>query len=103
MIFAAGNDGDDDSTPCTIGSPSIGKNVLAVGSSSSGETRYTFTNSAGEGLSTFAEEAADIDTVSYFSSFGPSTDNRIKPEIVAPGDMVSGGELSSRPLWPGVE
>lgn len=91
MIFAAGNDGDTFSTTCTISSPGISKNVLAVGSSSSGETRYTFTNADGEQLTSYSDEAADMDTVSFFSSYGPSTDNRIKPELVAPGDMVRGG------------
>lgn len=68
--------------------------MLAVGSSSSGETRYTFTNADGEMLNSFADASADIDTVSYFSSYGPSADNRIKPELVAPGDMVRVRESS---------
>lgn len=84
------------STSCTISSPGIGKNVLAVGSSSSGGTRYTVTGADGERLTSYASQAADIDTVSYFSSYGPSTDNRIKPELVAPGDMVRGKELRSQ-------
>ena len=90
LIFAAGNDGDanDNRTVCTIGSPAIGKNVLTVGATSSGETRLTTTAEDGteaDGTNGFA----DIDTVAVFSSYGPTTDGRIKPEIVAPGDMVS--------------
>ncbi len=91
LIFAAGNAGDGDgvSTTCTIGSPAIGKNVLAVGSSSSGETQLPVTDADGELLgSTTQTSFADIDTVSFFSSRGPTTDGRIKPEIVAPGDRV---------------
>lgn len=72
---------------CTIGSPAIGKNVLAVGASSSGRTGFTRTNADGEELAV-GDTSADIDTVAFFSSYGPSTDNRIKPEIVAPGDGV---------------
>ena len=72
---------------CTIGSPAIVKNVLAIGSTSSGETRLTVTGSDGEAR-TGLNGVADIDTVSYFSSYGPTQDNRIKPELVAPGDLV---------------
>lgn len=89
LIFAAGNSGDTPSTVCTIGSPAIGKNVLAVGSSSSGLTSFTVTNADGEEIAS-GDTSAGIDTVSYFSSYGPSTDNRIKPEVVAPGDRVRG-------------
>ena len=72
---------------CTIGSPAIAKNVLAIGSTSSGKTRLTLTGSDGEARTDFSG-VTDIDTVSYFSSYGPTRDNRIKPELVAPGDLV---------------
>ncbi len=101
LIFAAGNAGDSVSTTCTIGSPAIGKNVLAVGSSSSGDARFTATNSDGDERVTVGQGYADIDTVSFFSSRGPTTDNRIKPDIVAPGDLVrgSGDILYMRENW----
>ena len=96
LIFAAGNDGDvnDGRSVCTISSPAITKNVLAVGATSSGESRITLTAADGttfDGTNGFA----DIDTVASFSSYGPTLDNRIKPEIVAPGDMVSAFALFS--------
>eukprot|EP00752_Nemacystus_decipiens_P002900 g2698.t1 len=81
VVFAAGNCGDtttDDLTDnCTILdddegtvlSPAQGKNVVAVGASESA------------GVS-----GKDPDTVSFFSSKGPTIDGRIKPDIVAPGD-----------------
>ena len=81
VVFAAGNCGDtstDDLTDnCTVLddeegtvlSPAQGKNVVAVGASESA------------GVS-----GKDPDTVSYFSSKGPTIDGRIKPDIVAPGD-----------------
>ncbi|CAM9668187.1 unnamed protein product, partial [Laminaria digitata] len=89
LLFAAGNSGDvdDGRTVCTIGSPGLGKNILTVGASSSGETRVTLTaedGTAADGTNGFA----DIDTVAVFSSYGPTQDGRIKPEIVAPGDMI---------------
>ena len=89
LIFAAGNDGDieDGRDVCTIGTPAIAKNVLTIGSTSSGETRLTTTGSDGEARTDF-NGWADMDTVSYFSSYGPTQDNRVKPELVAPGDLV---------------
>ncbi|CAN0481273.1 unnamed protein product, partial [Hapterophycus canaliculatus] len=77
LIFAAGNDGENpENSVCTIGSPAIAKNVLAVGATSSGETRFN------------TDGVYDIDHVASFSSWGFTTDGRIKPEVVAPGDMV---------------
>lgn len=87
LIFAAGNDGNFSNT-CTISSPAVGKNVLAVGASSSGGTRLTVTTSSGENLVSLDQDPSDIDGVAFFSSSGPTADNRIKPEIVAPGDQV---------------
>lgn len=75
LIFAAGNLGDD-VTGCSISSPAIGKNCLAVGSSMSGAIRLS-------------PPSGDMDDVSDFSSVGPTTDGRIKPDVVAPGHYVS--------------
>ncbi|CAN0484703.1 unnamed protein product, partial [Laminaria digitata] len=90
LIFSAGNDGellDDFRTVCTMSSPAIGKNALAVGASSSGETRLTTTATDGK-AATGTNGWADVDTVAVFSSYGPTQDGRIKPEVVAPGDAV---------------
>ncbi|CAN0198488.1 unnamed protein product, partial [Ectocarpus sp. 6 AP-2014] len=76
LIFAAGNDGELRRSTCTIGSPAIAKNVLAVGASTSGDTRLSATPGSG------------IDTVAVFSSYGPTSDSRIKPEVLAPGDAI---------------
>lgn len=85
LLFAAGNDGETDpkTVPCTIGSPAIAKNVLTVGATSAGETRLN------------SGEIYDIDRVSTFSSWGFTTDGRIKPEVVAPGDKVSDNSSST--------
>lgn len=92
LIFAAGNEGDQSQgssrSTCTIGSPAISKNVLAVGATSSGETRVTATGADGN-MHVGDGEYADIDTVAFFSSYGPTLEGRIKPEVVAPGDQVS--------------
>lgn len=69
IFFAAGNNGFRGYY--TVISPSIGKNVIAVGSSGSGHVSYQ-----------------RLDYVSPFSSSGPSVDGRIKPDIVAPGYVI---------------
>ena len=61
---------------CTIGSPAIAKNCLAVGATSAGETRLN------------SDEVYDIDHVASLSSWGLTKDDRIKPEVLAPGDTV---------------
>ena len=88
LLFSVGNDGNLSDSGCTVGSPAIAKNVLTVGSSSSGQTRWTSTREDGEPVEALDDPMSDIDTVSYFSSQGPTEDGRIKPEIVAPGDQV---------------
>lgn len=94
LIFAAGNEGDvdDGRINCTINNPAIGKNVLAVGATSSGETRLGITGEQGEAADG-TNGYADVDTVASFSSYGLTQDGRIKPEVVAPGDAVSPFDL----------
>lgn len=93
LIFAAGNDGDQDDSrsTCTINSPAIAKNVLTVGASSSDESRFPSTTPDGEAIEYLDSISGDIDTVAFFSSYGLTTDGRIKPEVVAPGDQVRKG------------
>ncbi|CAM9313629.1 unnamed protein product [Discosporangium mesarthrocarpum] len=80
VIVAAGNCGDilDSDFDCdgigpteSVLSPAQAKNVIAVGAAQSGGSM-----------------TRDMDTVSYFSSKGPTPDGRIKPDIVAPGDPL---------------
>ncbi|CAN0370803.1 unnamed protein product, partial [Scytosiphon promiscuus] len=90
IIFAAGNLGGFKDIPgresCSVGSPALGKNILSVGASSSGASRATDTGADGRLL--YDQDQADIDTLAFFSSYGPTSDSRIKPEVVAPGDQV---------------
>ncbi|CAN0265381.1 unnamed protein product, partial [Laminaria digitata] len=67
LVFAAGNQGDASTDLCSITTPATGKNSLAVGSSSSGITRFAVGRS--------------IDEVSGFSGRGPLADGRIKPDV----------------------
>lgn len=116
IIFSAGNEGGFKDVPsresCTIRFPGLGKNTLTVGATSSGPVRATSTGSDGRliyerlGITDYSPEGypwicpfpflgipstsdpADIDTIAYFSSYGPTMDARVKPEVVAPGDQV---------------
>ena len=83
ILFAAGNSG---SGAGTVGSPGTAKNV--------------FTSGASEGVQAFgaadqcgiADSGADsaMDVIS-FSSRGPCSDGRKKPDMMAPGTHISGG------------
>ncbi|CAB1102948.1 unnamed protein product [Ectocarpus sp. CCAP 1310/34] len=117
LIFSAGNDGGYDDIPnreaCTVGSPALGKNILAVGATSSGPFPGTRTGDDGNlfceevgvtdyspegypwiclmpvlGAPPASTEPAGVDTVGYFSSQGPTLDGQIKPGVVAPGNQV---------------
>lgn len=79
-----------------MGSPAIAKNVLAVGASTSGPGRLTWTGQDG-GATNGKNRVQNIDAMAYFSSFGPSLDGRIKPEVVAPGDLVSASMMCRSP------
>jgi hypothetical protein len=64
-VFAAGNDGDEGFF--SVGTPAVSKNALAVG----------------------ASWKTSIGDIVYFSSMGPTFDNRFKPDIIAPGYQIS--------------
>ncbi len=68
-IFAAGNEGG----PSRIGNPSAAKNMVTVGA-------------LGNGTSSNA--------IASFSSRGPTQDNRIKPNICAPGENLWSAQSS---------
>ncbi len=86
IIFAAGNSGPGSRT---IGSPANAKNVITVGASES--YRPTWTDGCGIGP-TGADNAHDI---AGFSSRGPTSDGRVKPELVAPGTHIQGAATQS--------
>jgi hypothetical protein len=64
-IFAAGNEGDYGTK--TIGNPSLAKNVLTIGATLAG---------------------TGSNAIASFSSRGPTQDNRIKPNVMAPGVTI---------------
>lgn len=79
VVFSAGNDGSSSST---IAPPATAKNVIAVGAAES--YRPTWTDGCNKGP-TDADSAMDM---AAFSSRGPTDDNRVKPDLVAPGTHI---------------
>lgn len=92
IFFSAGNAG---SGVNTIGSPGTGKNVITVGAS---ENVHPFGGADGCGV---ADAGADnANDIIDFSSRGPCDDGRIKPDIVAPGTHITGGNYQASPVAP---
>ena len=85
IVFAAGNGGSGGNS---VGSPSTAKNVITVGAA---ENVNPF-GGADTNCSTVNDSGADnANDIIFFSSRGPTSDGRKKPDIVAPGTNVSGG------------
>ncbi len=72
VLYAAGNAGPGAQT---VGSPGTAKNVLTIGASEN--------NRPDQG-----DNADEPNTMADFSSRGPTTDGRLKPDVVAPGTWV---------------
>jgi hypothetical protein len=79
LEFSAGNAGPGSRT---IGSPAVGKNVIATGASEN------------DRLDLFIY-ADGTDTMADFSSRGPCEDGRIKPDVVAPGTWIASLQSAS--------
>ncbi|HEU5180674.1 MAG TPA: proprotein convertase P-domain-containing protein [Candidatus Polarisedimenticolia bacterium] len=86
IVFAAGNAG---SGANTVSAPGTGKNVLTAGASEN--FRMTGTDGCGVG-NTGADNAKDIIS---FSSRGPASDGRKKPDLMAPGTHIQGAASRS--------
>ena len=82
IVFSAGNAGSGAST---VGSPGTAKNVITVGAA---ENVQAFGGPDGCGITDAGADSAN-DIIS-FSSRGPTTDGRLKPDLVGPGTHVSG-------------
>ena len=92
FVFAAGNDG---SSAGTVGSPGTAKNVITVGAAENVHSHATTNGgnnvSGNDGCTTPDSEANSANDVATFSSRGPCTDQRKKPDIQAPGTHITGG------------
>jgi len=91
IIFSAGNSGTSGLTR-----PKVAKNVISVAASEN--LRPTLPNSGG---STGA--ADNLEQIPDFSSRGLAADGRIKPDVTAPGDAVTGGRSGSDPLFGNID
>lgn len=96
ILFAAGNDGPSAST---VGSPGTAKNVIVVGAAENVHSHSTAnggsTSTGSDGCDTLDSEADSAGDIASFSSRGPCTDGRQKPDLVAPGTHVTGGVAQS--------
>lgn len=83
IVFAAGNQGPISGS---VGSPGTAKNVITVGAAESvqffGGTDSCNVDDSG---------ANDANDMANFSGRGPTSDGRMKPDLVAPGTHISGG------------
>ena len=73
ILFAAANDGGDYGDE-SIAAPGVAKNCLTVGAAES--------------------EALPTTTVASFSSRGPTTDGRISPDLIGPGNALDSASAS---------
>jgi len=127
ICFAAGNDGVDSHgtgviDPGSVGSPGTAKNCITVGATENLRANFSFPganhpSSYGDGWpNDFPTDPVHSDLVANkpegmvaFSSRGPVLNNRVKPDIVAPGTAIlsarslvargTGWGLSSDPLY----
>jgi serine protease AprX len=89
ICFAAGNYGSQ-SAHATIGALPSAKNCLTVGATES--VRASMESKLQEGI----VQQNDSTQIAYYSDHGPTTDGRIKPDVVAPGTTI----LSARTRHP---
>jgi serine protease AprX len=114
ICFAAGNEGQDRQgtgriAPGSLTPPGTAKNCITVGASEN--NRPTFNVTYGQGWPDdfpanpiASDKVADKpDGMVAFSSRGPTQDNRIKPDVVAPGTFVlstlSRSVTAANPGW----
>ncbi len=83
IVFANGNAGPGTGT---VGTPATAKNVISVGAA---ENVQAFGGADASGVSDSG--ANSVNDIISFSSRGPTSDGRRKPDLMAPGTHVSGG------------
>ncbi len=81
IVFSAGNQG-----AAGLTRPKMAKNIIAVASSKNIRTELS-------------ASANNLNDLSSFSSRGPAADGRIKPDITAPGEAISGGRAGLNSLF----
>lgn len=116
VLFAAGNDGVDrdgnrQSDARTLHAPGTAKNVVTVGATEGPLSGVGFRGTWGQmdpSSTRFRHPAdrqdpvsGDPDRLAMFSSAGPTADNRIKPDLCAPGTNLCGPRsmVAAKPGW----
>lgn len=84
ILFSAGNSG---SAANTVHPPGTAKNIITIGAS---ENVHAF-GGADLNCGTTDAEADSLNDMATFSSRGPCSDGRKKPDLVAPGTHITGG------------
>lgn len=100
LLFAAGNngsdkDGDGQINPGSVSSPGTAKNCITVGACENNRTDFNSQTYGRWWPQDFPASpvkndpmANNPDQVVAFSSLGPALDDRIKPDVVAPGTFI---------------
>jgi serine protease AprX len=100
ILFAAGNDGTDRDgdgkiNPKSVTSPGTAKNCITVGACENRRTEFNSQTYGGWWPQDYPAApirndpmANNPDQVAAFSSRGPTSDGRTKPDIVAPGTFI---------------
>jgi hypothetical protein len=86
ILFANGNDGIQYET---VGTPATAKNILSVGALTS-----SYRGFVDAGQSASDDSYYSTDSLAYFSSLGPTSDGRTKPEVVSVGYPVRSARAS---------
>jgi len=79
LVYSAGNSGPG---ALTLTRPKAAKNVIAVGNSENVRTELS-------------ANANNMDDLTSSSSRGPAADGRVKPDIVAPGTVITGSRAGN--------
>jgi len=101
VCFSAGNEGVDRTAesgvidPKSITPPATAKNCITIGATENDRPNFSLTYQQAFGATDYPANpiasdrmANDPDGMVAFSSRGPTTDGRIKPDVVAPGSYI---------------
>lgn len=96
------SDGDAGPATQSISAPGTAKNVITVGGSENVRSMTAANggntaSSGDDGCDTFDIDADSANDVAGFSSLGPCSDGRNKPDLVAPCSHITGGAPQSFP------
>ena len=110
VLVAAGNDGSDADgdgkiNPQSVTSPATAKNCITVGASENKRPEFDSNTYGGWWPQDFPVAPQESDPMANdpkqvvaFSSRGPTTDGRLKPEVVAPGTFILSTRSRMLPL-----